>query len=70
MPFVEKSCVFTQEVDKVSICKVDFLVNLTVLFARDGVNEVVKGITADKKRPLPHNLGYFIDSYVFGSARE
>jgi hypothetical protein len=38
MPFVEKSCVFTQEVDKISICEVDFLVNLTGLFARDGAN--------------------------------
>jgi len=57
MPFVVKSCVFTQEVDKTSICEVDFLVSLAVLSARDGANEVVKGLRANKKRPLLHNLG-------------
>ena len=55
--FVKKGCVFTQGFDKIALFEVDFLVKLTVLFARDGVNEVVKGITGDKKRPLPHNLG-------------
>ena len=59
MPFVEKGCVFTQEVDKIAICDMDFLVNLSVLFVRDGVNEAVKGGTADKKQPLPHNLGLY-----------
>lgn len=56
MPFVERSCVFTKEFDKVSTCELDFLVSLVVLSARDGAKEVVKGITADKKRPLLHNL--------------
>jgi len=36
MPFVEKGCVFTQGVDKIAICDMDFLVNLSVLFVRDG----------------------------------
>jgi hypothetical protein len=52
-----KKLYFHPRVDKIGLCEVDFLVNLTVLFARDGVNEVVKGGTADKKQPLPHNLG-------------
>ena len=56
MLFFEGSCVFTPELDKVSTCEVAFLMGLAVLSARDGANEVVKGITADKKRPLLHNL--------------
>ena len=35
MPLVEKSCVFTQGVDTISIGEMDFLMNLSVLFARD-----------------------------------
>ena len=45
MPFVEKGCVFTQCVDKIVICDMDFLVNLSVLFFRKRrVNGVVKGL--------------------------
>jgi hypothetical protein len=52
--FCRKKLHLHPRVDKIGLCEVDFLVKLTVLFARDGVNKVVKGSTADKKQPLPH----------------
>lgn len=49
MPFVEQELRFTLEVDKTSICEVDFLVNLAVLFAKDGANEVLKGLEITRR---------------------
>jgi hypothetical protein len=57
LPFCWKKLHLHQRVDKIELCEEDFLVKLTVLFARDGVNEEIKGGTADKKQPLPYNLG-------------
>jgi len=41
--FCRKKLHLHPRVDKIGLCEEDFLVKLTVLFAREGVNEEVKG---------------------------